>query len=270
MAINKDLSRKYMTLYKNPKIMNKPNDILKKLDLSDHEIAIYVALLSLGSSSIRKIAEKAGLNRGVSYNALKTLEKKGLVSFYHKEKHQHFTAEDPEILKKILLRKKQDIEELEEEVTDTVSSLSSLVSTSSNKPVVKFYENYTGIRNILEDVLSSVSKQKEKEYVAFSSSAIRPFLYHKNAFPSFSAERIKKKIFVRTIATGDGGTTYGKDERKWLSKEDTAPTYKLVYAGKVAMISVNKNGIPHGLIIEDQNLYQTELSLFNSLWKKLS
>lgn len=269
MAINKGLSREKVTLYNNPKIMNNYNDIFEKLSLTENEVAVYTALLSAGSSSIRKIAEKANLNRGVSYNALKALEKKGLISYYHKEKKQHFTAESPEVLKKILDQKKLELEDTEEKLTHVIKSLSSLNISNQDRPVVKFYDNHAGIRNILEDVLQSVSKLPKKEYVAFSSSAIRPYLYHKNAFPDFSNERIKRKIHVRTIASGEGGTTYGKDERKWLSKAESAPTYKLIYAGKVAMISVGKNDTLHGIIIEDKNLYETEISIFNELWKKL-
>lgn len=249
--------------------MNITKDILKKLDLSESEMAVYSALLSLGSSSVRKIAEKAELNRGIAYNSLKLLEQKGLVTYYHKEKNQHFVAENPEVLKKIIARKKSEIEETEKDLDAVITKLSSLSGVNRNRPVVKFYENYNGIRNILEDVLESVGKLSKKEYVAFSSSTIRPYLYHKKAFPEFSTDRIKKKIFVRTIATGSGGTTSGKDERKWLSKEESAPTYKLIYAGKVAMISIGQNDVPHGVIIEDKNLFETELAIFNALWKKI-
>ena len=255
-----------MTLYKNSNLMSNIK-ILEKLGLDEKEIAVYTALLSLGSSSIRKIAEKAGLNRGVSYNALKSLEKKGLVSYFHKEKHQHFTAEDPVIFQKLLEDKKTELEDMKEDVEQVVKNFSSLSKTTGSKPALKFFEDYVGVKNILLDVLESVSKLEKKEYVAFSSSTIRPYLYHKKGFPEFSDERIKRKIFVRTIATGAGGSTYGKDERKWLSKQETAPTYKLIYAGKVAMISINKNEVLRGVIIEDQNLFETELLIFNSLWK---
>ncbi len=269
MATNKDLSRKYVTLYKKPNIMNKYKTTLQKLNLSENEIMVYTTLLSVGSSSIRKIAEKAGLNRGVTYNALKALEKRGLISYYHKEKKQHFSAEDPSVLKNIIEQQKATLEETSKELTSLITELKTQ-TTDTYRPVVKFYDNQAGIRNILEDVLDSVSKLPKKEYAAFSSSTIRPYLYDKGVFPTFSNERIKRRIFVRTLANGEGGTTYGKDERKWLSKEDSAPTYKLIYAGKVAMISVGKNNTLHGIIIEDANLYETELSIFNNLWKKIS
>lgn len=249
--------------------MSNIQNILNKLDLSENEISIYTTLISLGSSSVRKIAEKAKLNRGVTYNSLKLLEQKGLVSYFHKAKNQHFIAENPDTLKKILIQKKDELENTEKNLDEFIKKLNTLSGSIQDRPVVKFYENHMGIRNLLEDVLESVAKLPKKEYVAYSSSTIRPYLYNKNVFPNFNATRIKKRVFVRTISNGEGGTTYGKDERKWLSKEESAPTYKLIYAGKVAMISVSKNDTLHGIIIEDQNLFNTELSIFNALWKKL-
>jgi len=81
---------------------------------------------------------------------------------------------------------------------------------------------------------------------------------------------IKRKIYVRTIASGPGGSTHGQDERKWLTKKESAPTYTLIYGGKVAMISIGKNNLPHGLIIEDEGIYKTQISIFNAVWKSLS
>lgn len=243
--------------------------IFKKLGLDDKDAAVYLSLLSSGPIAIRKLAEKSGINRGTTYEILKTLQKEGLVSYYHKEKHQHFVAEDPKVLKNILARKKKEFEDVEDNLVKLIPELSSLSHTTSDRPVVKFYENFQGVRSILEDVLDSVQKLSKNEYVAYSSSTMRPYLYNKNAFPNFTDERIKRKIHVRTISNGPGGTVQGKDERKWLSKKESSPTYTLIYAGKVAMISVGGNNIPHGLIIEDVGIYKTQLFIFNSLWDKL-
>ncbi|MES2059444.1 MAG: helix-turn-helix domain-containing protein [Patescibacteria group bacterium] len=249
--------------------MNNSYNSLQKIGLTEKEIEVYLALLTLGPVAIRKIAAKAGINRGSTYDALKILQKEGLVSYYHKGKLQHFVAEDPKILSKILARKKLEIIDAAKDIENIIPELSSLSGSAPSRPVVKFYEGYSGIRTILEDTLDSVAKLKKKEYVAFSSSAIRPYLYHKSAFPNFSESRIKRKIFVRTIAYGAGGGTYGRDERKWILEKESAPTYILIYAGKVAMISVGKNDVPHGLIIEDAELHKTQLAIFNSLWKAI-
>ncbi len=248
--------------------MTSLENVFKKLGLTDKEAQIYRALLALGPSAIRKIGEKAGINRGTTYEALKTLQKEGLVSYYHREKHQHFVAEDPKVLANIIARKKQEFDDVSEDLEKIIPELTSL-SRATGRPVVKFYEGYAGVRSILEDVLDSIDDSKQKDYVVYSSSTIRPYLYHKKAFPDFTEERIKRKISVRTIASGAGGSTQGRDERKWLSKNDAAPTYKLIYAGKVAIISATKDSMPRGLIIEDEGIYKSEIVVFDSLWKSL-
>ena len=240
---------------------------LQKLGLRDKEISTYLALLSLGPTSIRKIAEKTRINRGTVHLSLRSLQKSGLVSYYHKDKKQHFVAENPKILVNVLAHRREELEEAESDLQKIIPELATLGTPGNNRPAVKYYDDYSGIRTILEDALDTA--EKTKEYVAFSSSAISPHLYHKKAFPKFTEERMKRKIFVRTIASGPGGSIHGQDERRWLTKAESAPVYKLIYGGKVAMVSVGKNGIPHGLIIEDEGIYKTELLIFNSLWKFL-
>lgn len=244
--------------------------ILEQAGLSPKEVKLYLTLLELGPTAIRKIADKAGINRGTTYESLKKLQKIGLVSFFHQGKQQHFVAEEPAVLTSMLARKKTELKEAEDRLPSIISELSSLSMKVENLPaVVKFYENYSGVRSILENVLDTVKKLPKKEYAVYSSSSISPALYHPDAFPDFSKERVKRKIFVRTIASGPGGTIHGRDKRKWLTKKQSVPVYKLIYGGKVALISLGAHDIPHGLIIEDNGIYKTELLIFNSLWNYL-
>ncbi len=242
---------------------------LKDAGLDEKETLIYLSLLQTGPTAIRKIAEMSGINRGTTYEALKKLKNLGLVAYFHQGKHQHFVAENPKNLFKLITRKKNEVENLESQLEDFAPALESLFNSEMQRPVVKFYENYSGIRSILEDVLDRAENEKMKEYEVYSSSAISPYLYHKNAFPNFTEERIKRKISVRAIATGPGGKIRGNDERKWLSKKEGSPTYTLIYSGKIAMISLGRNKIPHGVIIEDQEIFKTQKLIFDSLWKFL-
>ena len=65
-------------------------EILEQLGLSQREINIYLALLKLGSASIRDIAAQAGINRGTTYETLKELASKGVVSYFPKGKRRIF------------------------------------------------------------------------------------------------------------------------------------------------------------------------------------
>ena len=73
-------------------------DSLKQLDLSDRQVVVYEALLRLGPASIRDVATEAGVNRGSTYETLKQLVTKGIVSYFPKGKRRVFQAEDPERL----------------------------------------------------------------------------------------------------------------------------------------------------------------------------
>ncbi len=243
--------------------------IFEQTGLSEKEATLYLTLLELGPTAIRKIADKAGINRGTTYEILRKLQKMGLVSYFHQGKNQHFVAEEPKAILNLFDKKKEEMKKAEADLPKAIAHLASLSKKLGGKAVIKFYEDYVGVRSILEDVLNSTKNLPKKEYVAYSSSSIRPILYNKEGFPNFTEERVKRKIFVRTIASGSGGTTYGHDERRWLSKRETAPVYKLIYNGKVAMISVGENHIPHGLIIKDPGIYKTELLIFNALWNYL-
>ena len=74
------------------------NELLNKLGFSDKSAKVYLALLQLGPSSVRKLAEFCELNRGTTYDTLKWLQEKGIVTFYQKETKQYFVAENPEKL----------------------------------------------------------------------------------------------------------------------------------------------------------------------------
>ena len=75
---------------------------------------------------------------------------------------------------------------------------------------------------------------------------------------------------MQSISIGPGGILRGLDERKWLSREESSPTYTLIYAGKIALISLDESASPHGVVMEDQNTYQTQAMIFRHLWEKLS
>lgn len=236
--------------------------ILQKIGLSDKEIKIYLSSLRLGPSSVRRIADDSGINRGTTYDILKSLMELGLVSYFHQDKKQYFIAEDPSRLKEAINKKKSELESVANEVDEIIPQLKSIHDNAHEKPVVKYYEGDEGVKSILEDVLSS-----GQEYYAYSSSTIKKYLYE--VYPKFSEERIKQGVNVKVISIGPGGETRGLDSRKWLTKKESAPTYTLIYGGKVAMISVDSNEKPIGVLIEDENIYQTQKMIFEFTWSKL-
>jgi sugar-specific transcriptional regulator TrmB len=244
------------------------NALLQKLGLSEKEIKVYLASVQLGPSSVRAIAQSASVNRGTAYDMLKALQEQGLVTYYHKDTHQYFIAEDPAKLEDLLLQRQQELLRVHQELSKAIPQLRSLHDKAGAKPVVKYYDGMHGIRVILQDVIESCRTAELKSYYAYSSSKIRTHVYE--AYRDFSEDRIAAGIYAKIVSIGPGGRTVGLDERKWLSREKASPTYTLIFPGKIAMLSVDAQNQPHGVLIEDEHMYQAQKMIFEFIWNHLA
>lgn len=240
---------------------------LKKFGLNDRETNVYLGLLKLGSAPVRKIAAAANLNRTTVHDILNKLMADGLVSFVDKTKHRYFTAEPPEHLLTALKMRRNHIEQTESDINKILPELKSLYEKSESRPKAKYFEGEVGLHTILQDVLDTVSRTADRQYHVFSSSAVRDTVHR--VFPDYNAERKRLKMSVQSISIGPGGELHGLDERKWLSEKVGSPTYTLLYAGKVALVSLDEKGQPLGVVIEDNNTYQTQVMIFKALWQKI-
>ena len=242
---------------------------LKQLGFSEKEIKVYLTLLKNGPSSVRTLAKASGINRGTTYDILKSLKQNGLVSYYHKDTKQFFVSEDPSALHKTLEQRIENLKEVKQSLTKVIPELKSLFNEAGDKPVVKFYEGFQGVKFVLSNVLDVTESSIGKIYYVFSSAAIRDYLYKDKAFPNFTKERIKRKIKVKAIGLGHKGTVAELSEKKSLNTKKSSPTYILIYPGRVAMISVNSAKQPLALIIEDEALFATQKQLFEFIWQAL-
>lgn len=248
--------------------MERYEPLFAALGLSLKEMTVYVSLVKEGPSSVRQLAVATHLNRGTVYDVLKELQAHGLVRFYNAETRQYFVATSPKRLEEMAAEREAALHRATVDIGDVVSQLQTMHDNGDRSPVVRMYEGAEGVRLILEDVLESVGVLMDKEYYVYSSSAVRDAgLY--SGFSDYTAERIAKGIHVRNITFGKKGKTSGLDERKHVADAAGAPTYVLLYAGKVANIFLDGKGEFVGLIIDNRAMYETQKVLFFELWQRL-
>lgn len=241
-------------------------NFLKKLNFSDKEAKIYLALLNLGPSSVRKLAEYCDLNRGTTYDALKSLQDHGIVNFYDKDSKQHFVAENPENLLDIVKKQEKELSDVNRQLTKVIPELQALYNAGGERPIARYYSK-KDIALILQDILTTCEQDTEALYRIYSAEGVREFMYEN--FDTFSDVRIGKGISVKVIALGKGGELRGLDERKWLNVKKDTSTYIIIYPGKTAYISLNAHGEPIGVVIENDGVYETQKYIFDELWSKL-
>lgn len=227
---------------------------------------IYSTLLKLGPSSVRDIAKAADMNRGTTFEILKVLQEKGLVSFFHGEAREHFVAEDPERLHDLVRERRHALADAEETLKIALPELKSLHDRGGEKPIAKYFSGEAGVREILEDVLVACGSSA-KEYCVYSAAGIRDHLYR--GYPRFSEERIARGITVKVIALGEGGDLRGLDARKWIPANLTHPTYLIIYSRKVAAIALDAKGALVGVIIENEGIAETHKAIFMHLWETI-
>ena len=243
-------------------------EILEQLGLSSREVSIYLALLKLGTASIRDIASEADINRGTTYETLKDLAGKGIVSYFPKGKRRVFCAEPPERLLDLAEEKRQSLEQgIEEMKLNLIPQLNHL-KPDFNPGNVRFYEGDSGIELVLKEILNTVAQQNKKEYSVFSAKPIRQHLYR--PFPNYTQQRIRKNINVRVIAIGDGGEDAELSERKWIdAKGKIDASYIAIYPPRVAMISLASQDYPVAVVIDSPEIASTQQIIFDTLWNTL-
>lgn len=243
--------------------------LLLDLGVGLHEAQTYAALLRLESTSIRKIAAETGINRGTTYESLKRLTEIGLVSVRQNGKREQYTAESPEVVYELIRDRRRDLVEISEEAKKVIPDILARKASLQGKPLVRYYEGEAGVTTILKDVLLTCRLMKKPEYIAYSSSRVRQFLYRQ--FPQFTDRRVEAGIKVKVIAVGAGGFDMPMAERRWLpeSGANGIASYTIVYDNKVATISIAADETPYGVIVEDAGAAAMQALLFQRLWDSL-
>ncbi|RTE65404.1 TrmB family transcriptional regulator [Amphritea opalescens] len=241
------------------------NELYQLLGLTQREIILYRALLSLGPSAIRTIAEKAEINRGTTYDCLKEMQQKGIVTYLPKGKRRLFSAREPEVLLQLAEERRHSLDTAIDQLkTKVVPELHHLMP-DFNTANVSYYEGDSGIEQVLRDILNTVEKQQSKCYSVFSSKPIRNHLYR--PFPNFTAQRIQKGIEVKVIAIGEGGEDAELSERKWIKTEGKVDAaYIAVYPPKCAIISLASANYPTAVVIESKEVAAAQSIIFETLW----
>lgn len=245
--------------------------LLKDLNFSDKETAVYLALLELGTAKPGELAKKTDLNRTTVYDLLESLMGKGLISKYKKGANMFFNALEPDRLLNYLDREKEEkekiIERQKKKVKELLPELVSLENIYTSKPRVQFFEGEKGMREAYEDTLIS------KEMILAYANAQTMHEGLPNFFPEYYKRRTEKKIFIRAIIPRNELSI----ERAGHNQEEMRETRFIpegmlfspeinIYHNKMLIASWKEK---MAIIIESKELADLEKIKYNLLWEAL-
>lgn len=242
---------------------------LERVGLSKNEIKVYKALLDLGSSQAGKIAEKAGIHRRASYDALNRLIEKGLVSFAIKNGVKYFEAANPEKLKDILSEKEQEIKREQAAVTGILPDLMSKYKATKSRLESNIYKGKEGIKTVMELIL-----KENKDWLSIGSTGKGPKILT-YFLPGWHKRRLKQKIQLKSlVANTEEGKNRGKEFIKMglaqvrvLPKEIQQPQTIFIFGNKVAIVLVSMDQ-PVAFLIDNKEISNAYREYFNLFWKQ--
>lgn len=244
-------------------------DDLKKIGLSENEAKVYLALLELGSSTAQKIAQKAELKRPTTYVQLESLMKRGLVTSFEKNTKTLFRSEDPEHLKQVLEKEKEEQKEKAGALEKILPGLGNLYLSAGERPRVRFFEGIEGLKTIQDEFL----KTKEK-LVRSVANADDIFGLFPTQSENYAPRRVQKGIRSKIIYTSSKGDFLGESNEKMLRESKFVPLDKFSLSGEMAIygnnISISEfRKKPFGVMIESEEIANSFKAIFDLLWEKM-
>ncbi|MDP2860541.1 MAG: helix-turn-helix domain-containing protein [bacterium] len=244
-------------------------NIFASLGLAEKAGKVYLATLEEGPAPVQQIAQKADFPRATVYLLLEELKSRGLVSQTKFAKKTVFTASPPSHLLELAEENSRNSLKTMASLKTLLPRLQAIYNQKPDKPEVRFYEGFEGIKTILEETLEA------REVLVLCSGYDLPVEKRLNRY----LEGYFKEVVRRGIKTFEilGGGLDSEEYRKKyggsLNKIKIVPRNesldhidKLIFADKLAIISyVFLNGV----VIRNQPIADYEKSLFRQLWAKI-
>lgn len=236
--------------------------ILEDLGLTQAEIKVYIALLSLGTSSAGIILEKSGLQNSVVHRALNSLIEKGLISYILEGKKKVYQATNPENFHDFIEDKRKRFDEI----------LPKLKEKQKFAKKITFGEIFKGKRGINQMYITLLNSGG-KEYNTFGGgSEVTYNVMGENWWKSLHTKRIAKKIPCRQVFD-ETIRKFGNELNKrpltkirFLPKE-YAQLQETIIIGEYVGIGIFTEN-PYGILIKDKVVAEGYRKQFEIMWNK--
>ncbi len=237
-------------------------DVLTRLDLTDSGAQLYSTLLREGEGTASAIANEAGINRRLAYDRFETLVEKGLVSYIDKENKRIYKPTDPHRLEELIEDRRQEIEDLQAQVSDILPQLLRQYESGDQDREVKILEGKEGIKQLFNDEL----RQGETIYLIGSPIEAEDLLEH--FLPSWSKRRAEAGIEMKGVFEHQMRGMVGERapvEDRYLPEDQESSVSIAIYGDTVGITFWIDD--PLVIMIEDPAAADSFMGYFQLVWE---
>lgn len=249
--------------------------LLKDIGFSDKEVAVYLALLELGSSPVQPIARKAKVARPTTYLVLEKLLKQGLATRFVEGKKTLFAAESPRHLIQLVEQQEQHIHDKRFEIEEALPALQAIMKAKAGKPTVRYFEDIEGLRTMRREMMMYCRTGKDIWYNFTPGDHLLAVLGKDEL--TYGRQRAAKGVWAKTVFTTSSAKLKNEilasarqelSERRFISPEKFRSTSGMtIYRDRIAIGTFAGN--IGGVIVESDSMASMMQATFLLMWKSL-
>ena len=245
---------------KNEKLLS----ILKEIGLSNDEAEVYLSALSLGITSVLKLARATNIKRTTVYGIVDSLKEKGLMRIELKGLKQFYAAENPEKLEIMLERRK-------DQFAKNLPEFMALYKLEGGESVMKYYTGIPAMQEIYRQTLKEI--RPREDYLVITNQDKWYNLDQKFSL-GYIEDRAKLPIKTRLLfQDSDFAREHQRLERNFNEE------VKILPAG--APLNVDTILLPNKLItfeltppyitviIENKSIIELHKEMFEVIWRSI-
>ncbi|MBU0471682.1 MAG: hypothetical protein KKF89_02770 [Nanoarchaeota archaeon] len=226
---------------------------LEKLNLSKNEVKVYLTMLKIGKAKAGRLSKEAMMDRSSTYNALKLLLEKGVISYVVEANRKVFSPANPN---KII----DYFKEKEEIARRIIPRLEKLFKETKEKENVTLFKGYNGIKTVFQEII-----REGKDNLMFGSEGqfTERMPYYA---PNFIKQLEEKNIKVRNIVRQKRGEKASKTTSiKTVPKEVRSNVVTNIFGDKVAIIIWSET--PEVVLIDNKTAADSYRAYFEFMWE---
>ena len=241
--------------------------ILKQYGLTEKEIAIYIAVLTIGTSTASSLAHETGMTRSMAQYICQMLLQKGILTMRKEKNTFLYAAEPPEKLVYLLRQQQQELKFKEEQIHGIMSTLKGMMNPKSVLPKVEFYEGVRGIEELYEQILDL-----EQPLDTFEDNGELVRLVP-DCVDHFIRTRKIRGIYNRVICPSDNPINATNPaelrETRMIDAREYPFSGDIAICGDMVSIFSFDTNLPVGIAIRHPDIVRNFKVLFNQMWKML-
>lgn len=267
--------------------MDKREEALKKIGLSDKEIKVYLAALKLGNTTPYELSKETGIARTTTYDVISDLSFKKLVELQQSDgftkKQTRIKAKNPSVIRKMLKQKRDELHEAEVEIVDILPSLKKDFHGKKSSSEFRYFPGIKGARKVFVGDYSDKNSLQPIRAITkvLPMDIIGREEVNKDMVDAYYKRRAKdgakiKEIFQLNDWTKHVTSYQYEVNKKYLDVFDFRyiddPVFEImlrlsVSGNKVWMVCEEGEEI-WGAIINSKALSMTFKSIFELIWKR--